>query len=82
LDALEILPASAPMSGDRGHSELNLREATTRLEKDLIVEAQKRTGGVRRDAARLLGIDPRNFAYYSRKHGLDEADEDESAGRS
>jgi transcriptional regulator with GAF, ATPase, and Fis domain len=26
---------------------------------------------VRKDAAQLLGIDPRNLSYYMRKHGLD-----------
>jgi transcriptional regulator with GAF, ATPase, and Fis domain len=26
---------------------------------------------VRKEAARLLGIDPRNLSYYMRKHELD-----------
>ena len=34
-------------------------------------EALRRSGGVRREAASLLGIDPRNLGYYFRKHGLD-----------
>ena len=34
------------------------------------MEAQRRSQGVRKEAARLLGIDPRNLAYYLRKHGL------------
>jgi len=28
-------------------------------------------GGVHKEAARLLGIDPRNFNYFLRKHGLE-----------
>jgi len=35
------------------------------------VDAHRRAHGVRREAARLLGIDARNLAYYCRKHGLD-----------
>lgn len=53
-------------------SELRLREALAQLERQLIVDALRRTGGVRREAARLLGIDPRNLAYFLRKHGLGE----------
>jgi DNA-binding NtrC family response regulator len=71
LDDLEIapLPASSPGAPP---SDLNIQTATTRLERDLIIEARRRTGDVKRDAARLLGIDPRNFAYYLRKHGLED----------
>jgi len=35
-----------------------------------LAEALRRARGVRKDAARLLGIDPRNLAYFLRKHGL------------
>jgi two-component system response regulator AtoC len=74
LDNLDLLPApaaggSAPAAG----GDLNLREALTRLERDLLLEAQRRSGGVRKEAARLLGVDPRNLAYYLRKHGLGDA---------
>jgi transcriptional regulator with GAF, ATPase, and Fis domain len=31
----------------------------------------RRSGGVRKEAARLLGIDQRNLAYYFRKHQID-----------
>lgn len=51
-------------------SEPRLRDALAQLERHLIVDALRRTGGVRREAARLLGIDPRNLAYFLRKHGL------------
>jgi DNA-binding NtrC family response regulator len=74
LEGLDLLPAPAPSASaadaSPGESELNLREALNRLERDLLLEAQRRAGGVRKDAARMLGIDPRNFAYYLRKHGL------------
>jgi len=57
--------------GSSGADDLGLREKLDRLERSLILEAQRRSKGVRREAARLLGIDPRNLAYYFRKHGLD-----------
>ena len=41
-----------------------------RLERELLLEAQRRAGGVRKQAAHLLGIDPRNLAYYLHKHGI------------
>jgi transcriptional regulator with GAF, ATPase, and Fis domain len=74
LDALDVAPAAsaAPAGGDTDVSgELNLRTALTRLEKDLVREAVRRSGGLRKEAARLLGIDARNLGYYLRKHHLD-----------
>jgi DNA-binding NtrC family response regulator len=50
--------------------DLNLRAALARREKEAVMEALQRAGGVRGEAARLLGIDPRNLAYYLRKHGI------------
>jgi DNA-binding NtrC family response regulator len=77
LDNLDLLPAPAAMAGAPAASgDLNLREALTRLERDLLLEAQRRSGGVRKEAARLLGIDPRNLAYYLRKHGLADGGEE------
>ena len=77
LAALDLAPEpvsgrrEAGTSGAEGPQELALRENLDRLERSLIVEAQRRSRGVRREAARLLGIDPRNLAYYFRKHGVD-----------
>ena len=51
--------------------ELNLREALNKLESEMLLEAHRRAGGVRKEAARLLGIDPRNLSYYMKKHDLD-----------
>ncbi len=53
-----------------GKESLNLRQLLGDHEKEIIVEALRRSGGVRKEAARLLGIDQRNLAYYLRKHGL------------
>ncbi|HVR69720.1 MAG TPA: sigma-54 dependent transcriptional regulator [Vicinamibacteria bacterium] len=80
LDALDVAPgaAAAPAGGElEGAGELNLRTALTRLEKDLVREAVRRSGGLRKEAARLLGIDARNLGYYLRKHHLDADARDE-----
>ncbi len=45
------------------------------LERRLIVEALARTGGVRTQAARLLGVTFRSFRYRLEKLGLSTADE-------
>jgi DNA-binding NtrC family response regulator len=50
---------------------LNLRQALQGREREVVLEALRRSGGVRKEAARLLGIDQRNLAYYFRKHGID-----------
>jgi DNA-binding NtrC family response regulator len=65
-------PAADPAAGGpAAPDDLTLRESLNRLERSLLVEAHRRAHGVRREAARLLGIDARNLAYYCRKHGLD-----------
>jgi DNA-binding NtrC family response regulator len=67
-------PAAAPVApvalspGEYG--SLNLRESLHRAERELLEEALRRAGGVHRDAAHLLGIDPRNLPYFLRKYDL------------
>jgi DNA-binding NtrC family response regulator len=67
LPSLHLDAADVPA----GAEDLNLRTALGRHEKALLLEALRRCGGVRKDAARLLGIDQRNLGYYLRKHGVD-----------
>jgi two-component system, NtrC family, response regulator AtoC len=75
LQDLDLAPGSAPASppdgSPRAGRELNLRDALNKLERELLLEAHRRAGGVRKEAAHLLGIDPRNLSYYMRKHELD-----------
>ena len=76
----ELQPASLPFNlfqhrgGGDGNGfddgDLNLRASVTRAERHALEEALKRAGGVRREAARLLGVDERNLAYFLKKHGL------------
>ncbi|HET9480521.1 MAG TPA: sigma-54 dependent transcriptional regulator, partial [Candidatus Polarisedimenticolia bacterium] len=63
--------AGAPPGGAETAGELNLRAALSGREKEMLIEALRRSEGVRKEAARLLGIDQRNLAYYLRKHGID-----------
>ena len=53
--------------------DLNLRKRLEHMESETIREALARAGGSKKDAARLLGVDPKNLSYYLRKHGLGEA---------
>jgi len=48
----------------------NLRKALATEERRLLERALEQANGVKRDAAKALGIDERNMAYYLRKHGL------------
>jgi DNA-binding NtrC family response regulator len=73
LDNLDLLPggSATPAVPAEAGRDLNLRDALNRLEREMLLEAHRRAGGVRKDAAQLLGIDPRNFSYYLRKHDLE-----------
>ena len=75
LEDLDLAPAGGATAATEGTPlagrELNLRDALNKLERELLLEAHRRAGGVRKEAAHLLGIDPRNLSYYMRKHDLD-----------
>jgi DNA-binding NtrC family response regulator len=60
--------SSTPIGPDE---DLNLRAALGRREREVLQEALRRSGGVRKEAARLLGIDQRNLGYYLHKHEID-----------
>jgi len=74
LAPLDIPPAAGgvePSAPAVPGQDLNLRAALLGRERDLVLEAVRRSQGVRKEAARLLGIDQRNLSYYLRKHGID-----------
>jgi two-component system, NtrC family, response regulator AtoC len=64
-------PGPAQARGTAATQEINLRTALGRREREAVVEALRQSGGVRKEAARLLGIDQRNLGYYLRKHRID-----------
>ena len=69
----------APVSSG-GNEDLHIRRRIEALERHLLEKALALASGRRRDAASLLGIDPKNMGYYLRKHGLagDSAEESEA----
>jgi len=73
LVSLDLPPVAglAAVPAPAAEGDLNLRGVLARREKEILIEALRRSKGVRKEAARLLGIDQRNLAYYLRKHGID-----------
>ena len=65
-----VAAATGTAAAADGDGELNLRQRLKAEEKRLLEVALGRADGVKREAARLLGVDERNLAYYLRKHGL------------
>ncbi len=53
----------------------NLDEVMNEIERRLLVEALERTGGVRKAAAKLLGISFRSLRYRLAKQALDDGDD-------
>ncbi|HVS18374.1 MAG TPA: sigma-54 dependent transcriptional regulator [Planctomycetota bacterium] len=58
-----------PLAEESGR-DLHLRTQLDLAEKELVQRALVRAGGLKKQAAYWLGIDPRNLGYYLRKHGL------------
>jgi two-component system response regulator PilR (NtrC family) len=49
---------------------LNLEELVNRLERKLLLQALDRSGGVKKRAAELLGLNFRSFRYRLEKYGI------------
>ena len=69
------LPSNLTMSGMMKENsifsaELSLRAKLNLLEKQIIQDALTRANGVKKQAAAMLQIDPRNFSYLLRKHNF------------
>jgi two-component system, NtrC family, response regulator AtoC len=65
-----LLESALPLSTSAAPDDCNLRRNLDQLEKQLVLRALELSGGRKKDAAQLLGIDPRNLGYYLRKHAL------------
>ncbi|MEZ4225017.1 MAG: sigma-54 dependent transcriptional regulator [Polyangiaceae bacterium] len=68
--------APAPALISLPQSGIDLDAVLAEAERRLLVEALERAGGVRKGAARLLGITFRSLRYRLAKHGLDSDDDD------
>ncbi len=58
------LPVPGPLP------DLDLRRRTADFERELFREALRRAGGVKSEAARLLGFHPSNWSYHAKRLGL------------
>ena len=81
---VEVLPASVLEPGGPSQPQPrtatpggNLDEVLASYERGLLADALARAGGVKKRAARLLGISFRSFRYRLEKLGLDGAGNDE-----
>ena len=54
--------------GDDAGGDYDLRRRLERAERRFLQEALDAAGGSKKEAAVLLGIDPKNISYYLRKH--------------
>lgn len=52
----------------------NLRDILQDMERNMIVAALKKSGGIQKDAARLLGVSPKNLWNKIQKHRIEPAD--------
>jgi two-component system response regulator PilR (NtrC family) len=64
-------PAEPASESDLPDEGIDLEQATADLERKLIGAALSRTGGVRKDAAKLLGISLRSLRYRLEKLGIE-----------
>ena len=71
-DPAEYLPAAtAPGQTKNVKSErVSLRETLNKIERDLIVDALHKTGGVQVEAAGILGLKPKNLWKKIQKHSI------------
>ena len=68
IEAAHVAPASGPTNAAEGFQPL--KEARRRFTRDYVERALKVTGGVQREASRLLGVDPGNLSRLLRDLGL------------
>jgi two-component system, NtrC family, response regulator AtoC len=72
-----ILPSSLPSNISKANTEnhevkaLVMREKLLLLERQILLETLQRSENIKKNAAVMLGIDPRNLPYLLRKHHLD-----------
>jgi two-component system response regulator AtoC len=74
-----ILESSLSTTKSTGPYEFHLRANLDALERKILLRALAHTKNHRKEAAVLLGIDPRNLSYYLKKHRVSEAEIDEHA---
>jgi DNA-binding NtrC family response regulator len=61
--------------------EFHLRTNLDAAEREIVLRALTQSKGKKKEAANLLGIDPRNLGYYLRKHKITDKESAEAGGR-
>jgi transcriptional regulator with PAS, ATPase and Fis domain len=66
------LPSTVLARGtaDRAETARSLRARLMVAEREILLDTLSRANGIRKRAAEMLGIDPRNMTYFLRKHQL------------
>jgi two-component system response regulator PilR (NtrC family) len=80
----EISGASAqatPALSELPAEGCNLDEVLGEMERRILLQALERSGGVRTNAAKLLGVTLRSLRYRLQKHALDVGDPERSSGK-
>ncbi|MCK4576218.1 sigma-54-dependent Fis family transcriptional regulator [candidate division WOR-3 bacterium] len=62
------------LGGKTQLESLNLRRKLETIEKKTILKALNRTNWVKKQAAKILGIDPKNLSYFLKKHHISKRD--------
>ncbi|MBI5433603.1 MAG: sigma-54-dependent Fis family transcriptional regulator [Planctomycetes bacterium] len=74
-----ILESALASPKSSGPYEFHLRANLDALERKILLRVLTHTKNHRKEAALLLGIDPRNLSYYLKKHRISEAEIEEHA---
>jgi DNA-binding NtrC family response regulator len=74
-----ILESALSSPKATGPYEFHLRANLDAVERKLLLRVLAHTKNHRKEAALLLGIDPRNLSYYLKKHRISEAEIEEVA---
>ncbi len=70
--ALDVSGRRPPQAAPAGRDEAgNLRDTLQDMERNMILSALVKSGGVQKDAARLLGVSPKNLWNKIQKHRIE-----------
>lgn len=76
-----ILESTLSSPAPREPREFHLRSNLDAAEREIVLRALAQSKGKKKEAANLLGIDPRNLGYYLRKHKITDKESAEAGGR-
>ncbi len=81
LESTTSSPVSPIATGSLEPREFHLRTNLDAAEREIVLRALTQSKGKKKEAAILLGIDPRNLGYYLRKHKITDKESAEAGGR-